>query len=59
MDEKLLKRALRMLLARAIYWDSRDPSSAVAYSSAVSILTYAMIGDVEKLDQMDYYKVED
>lgn len=56
MKEELIKRALRMLSDRAHYWYSRDPSCAVAYSSAVDILAYAMVDDTEKLDQMDYYK---
>lgn len=67
MDEQLVRDCLRMLRDRKNYYQNTikngkslnldaDYAAAGAYSSAATMLEYAIKGDKEILTQFDYYK---
>lgn len=67
MDEQLIRDCLRMLRDRKRYYQNNiksdkslnldaDYAAAGAYSSAATMLEYAIKGDKEILTQFDYYK---
>lgn len=67
MDEQLVRDCLRMLRDRKNHYQNTikngkslnldaDYAAAGAYSSAATMLEYAIKGDKEILTQFDYYK---
>lgn len=58
MNEELICRALRMIEDRRDYWIRAKDPTGNAYDSAYWILLHAMNGEVEMLDQFDYYSKE-